>query len=227
MNALIWGGYPGQSGGAALGEILAGKAAPSGRLSTTQYPANFVDQVPMTDMTIRPSSSNPGRTYKWFQGAPVFEFGHGLHFTSFDLGWQRQPAATYQIPQGLTDSIGKQNVDLNVFDTFSVNVRNTGKVDSDYVALLFLSGTGGPAPLPNKQLVAYTRLHNIRAGGQATADLKVTLGSVARADAQGNLWVYPGTYTLTVDTGSERSLTHRFVLAGKAVQISRFPQNKA
>ncbi|KAF9569465.1 glycoside hydrolase family 3 protein [Agrocybe pediades] len=227
VNAIIWGGYPGQSGGLALAEIISGKVSPSGRLSTTQYPADFVNQVPMTDMNIRPSSANPGRTYKWFKGTPVFEFGHGLHFTSFSLGWQHQPAASYNIPPGLTASIGKENIDLNVFDTFSVNVKNTGKVDSDYVALLFLSGTGGPAPLPNKQLVSYTRLHDVKAGEQATAELKVTLGSVARADEQGNLWVYPGTYTLTVDTGVERSLTHQFTIKGKAVQISRFPQNKA
>lgn len=181
----------------------------------------------MTDMTLRPSSTNPGRTYKWFTGTPIFEFGHGLHFTTFALSWQHQPAAVYRIPLGLTSQIGKSNVDLNVFDTFNVLVKNTGKVVSDYVALLFLSGNGGPAPLPNKQLVSYTRLHGVQAGGQSVASLQVTLGSIARADADGNLWLYPGKYELTVDTGAEVSLTHSFELEGSAAQISKFPQDSS
>ncbi|PPQ77265.1 hypothetical protein CVT25_010847 [Psilocybe cyanescens] len=226
VNSILWAGYPGQSGGTALGQIISGKAAPAGRLVTTQYPAEFADQIGMTDMTIRPSSTNPGRTYKWYTGTPVFQFGHGLHFTSFALSWQHQPATKYQIPKGVNNAAGSTS-DLNEFDTFNVVVKNTGKVTSDYVALLFLSGSGGPAPLPNKQLVAYTRLGQIRAGGQSTASLKVTLGSVARADAKGNLWVYPGSYELTVDTGVERSLTHKFELVGNAVQISSFPQDSS
>ncbi|KAF8974417.1 glycoside hydrolase family 3 protein [Flammula alnicola] len=225
VNSILWAGYPGQSGGSALADILTGKVAPAGRLPTTQYPAEYTSEVGMTDMTLRPSSTNPGRTYKWFQGTPVFEFGHGLHFTKFALSWQHQPPAKYQIPKVSFSS--KKDVDLNVFDTFNVVVKNTGKLISDYVALLFISGSGGPSPFPNKQLVSYTRLHQIKAGGQDTAVLKVTLGSIARADAQGNLWVYSGSYKLTVDTGSEVSLTHEFELEGESVQISSWPQDSS
>ncbi|KAF9484016.1 glycoside hydrolase family 3 protein [Pholiota conissans] len=222
VNSILWAGYPGQSGGAALGDILKGKASPAGRLGTTQYPADYVNQVPMTDMTIRPSSTNPGRTYMWYQGTPVFEFGHGLHFTKFTLDWQKQPATRYQIPKVSFHT--KKTVDLDEFDTFNVAVKNIGNVTSDYVALLFISGSGGPAPLPNKQLVSYTRLHSIAAGNHATAALKVTLGSIARTDAQGNQWVYPGTYRITVDTGAEISLSHQFELVGAPAQISSWPQ---
>ena len=79
----MWGGYPGQSGGTATVNILTGKTAPSGRLPITQYPAAYVDAIPMTDMALRPSSSSPGRTYKWYTGTPVFEFGFGLSYTNF------------------------------------------------------------------------------------------------------------------------------------------------
>lgn len=221
----MWAGYPGQSGGTALADILTGKVAPAGRLTTTQYPADYINEVPMTDMTLRPSSTNPGRTYVWYQGTPVFEFGHGLHYTQFALSWANSLPARYQIPK-LSFS-QSNNVDLSVFDTFDVVVRNAGKVTSDYVALLFISGSGGPTPLPNKRLISYTRVHQVAPGKQATASLKVTLGSVARADAQGNLWVYSGKYQITVDTGAETSLTHQFELVGDAVQISHFPQNSS
>ena len=131
----MWGGYPGQSGGTALFDILTGKAAPAGRLPITQYPAVYADQVPMTDMTLRPSATNPGRTYKWYSGTPVFEFGFGLHYTTFSFAWAgtpRAPAASYSIAQLVAK--GKRSasfLDLAPLDTFAVRVTNTGKVTSD------------------------------------------------------------------------------------------------
>jgi xylan 1,4-beta-xylosidase len=67
VSAIVWGGYPGQAGGEALINILTGKAAPAGRLPVTQYNAEYVDLVGMTDMGMRanPETGNPGRTYKW------------------------------------------------------------------------------------------------------------------------------------------------------------------
>ncbi|KAG6919305.1 hypothetical protein DXG01_007438 [Tephrocybe rancida] len=222
VNAIVWAGYPGQSGGAAIFDILSGKASPAGRLSTTQYPAAYAEQVAMTDMKLRPSGSNPGRTYKWYQ-TPVFEFGHGLHFTSFSVSWRRTPARQYNI-QSLISRASSGLLDLASFDTFDIVVRNTGKVSSDYVALLFVNGTAGPAPHPNKQLVSYTRLHQIAGGAASASSLSVTLGSIARADTAGNLWLYSGFYQLNIDTGPAL-LTHRFELVGKSTQITSWPKN--
>jgi beta-D-xylosidase 4 len=84
---LIWGGYPGQDGGTALFDIITGKQGPAGRLPITQYPADYVDQVPITDMSLRPGTGNPGRTYKWYNQTPVVEFGTGLHYTNFTFDW--------------------------------------------------------------------------------------------------------------------------------------------
>ncbi|KAF5016055.1 hypothetical protein F66182_12392, partial [Fusarium sp. NRRL 66182] len=82
VNALVWGGYPGQSGGKAIFDILSGKRAPAGRLVTTQYPAEYATQFPATDMNLRPDgASNPGQTYKWYTGTPVYDFGYGLFYT--------------------------------------------------------------------------------------------------------------------------------------------------
>ena len=225
MNAIIWGGYPGQSGGTALFDILTGKAAPAGRLPITQYPAAYADQVPMTDMTLRPSATNPGRTYKWYAGTPVFEFGFGLHYTTFSFAWAgspRAPAASYSIAQLVAK--GKRSasfLDLAPLDTFAVRVTNTGKVTSDYVALLFVSGSFGPAPHPNKQLVSYTRVHGLAPKKGTVAELPVTLGAIARADESGAKWVYPGTYTVALDTSAE--LKHTFTLIGQPTKIADWP----
>ena len=215
----MWAGYPGQSGGTAIWDILQGKVAPAGRLPLTQYPASYIS-VPMTDMSLRPSATNPGRTYKWFTGTPVFEFGHGLHFTTFKSSWKKAPATEFSIEKLVHGA--KNPLDLAPFTTFQVDVQNTGKLQSDYVALLFANGTGGPAPHPNKELVSYTRLQGIKPGQTTTANLPVTLGSIARTDSKGNLWLFSGTYTVTLDTPG--ALSHTFRLVGKDTQISNFPQ---
>lgn len=205
--------------------MITGAAAPAGRLSITQYPANFVNQVGMTDMSLRPNSANPGRTYKWFTGTPVLEFGHGLHFTTFGFSWQRQPGARYDIQQ-LIRASSSQFLDLATFDNFQIHVQNTGDITSDYVALLFLRGDGGPTPRPNKSLVSFARAHGIKSGSSATVNLKVTLGSVARADDNGDLWLFPGNYQLSLDTG-DGVLTHSFVLTGNSARIVQWPQDSS
>lgn len=221
----MWAGYPGQSGGAALFDILTGKAAPAGRLATTQYPAEYVNQVPMTDMTLRPSLVNPGRTYKWYTGTPVFEFGFGLHYTTFSHSWATKPSSSHNIQSLFSRARSAAHMDLGLLDTFTVNVRNTGRVTSDYVALLFVNSKNGPAPHPNKELISYVRLHDIAPGRTATAKLEVTLGSIARADENGDLWLFPGTYQLTVDT--DAVLKTSFQLTGSATRISEWPRDNS
>ncbi|KIJ64903.1 glycoside hydrolase family 3 protein [Hydnomerulius pinastri MD-312] len=225
VNALVWAGYPGQSGGQALFDLLSGKVAFAGRLPVTQYPADYVYEIPMTDMNLRANATSPGRTYMWYTGTPVYEYGYGEHYTTFSSKWSKAPAKTYNI-QELVDA-GKYAtyLDTATFDTLSIDVKNTGKVTSDYVTLLFAKGTYGPAPYPNKTLITYTRLHSIAPGSTTTAVLPITLGAIARADTYGNMWLYPGTYEVELDTTG--SLTYQFELTGDAAQLTSFPQNPA
>ncbi|KAJ7079134.1 glycoside hydrolase family 3 protein [Mycena belliarum] len=223
VNAIVWAGYGGQSGGSALFDVLSGKVAPAGRLPLMQYPADYVTQVPMTDMNLRPNkqTGNPGRTYKWYTGKPVVEYGFGLHYTTFNLQWQARPAAVYDIARLLANAGDAAHLDLGAFDTFSVAVRNTGHTTSDFVALMFVKGSAGPAPHPNKALVGYARVHSVGAGEVAVARISVSIGSIARTDEGGNAWLYPGAYTMSVDV-PER-LTHNFVLIGAPVRLTDFP----
>jgi len=225
VNAILWAGYPGQSGGSAIMDTLKGTVAPAGRLPLTQYPAEYVSQVPMTDMSLRPSSSSPGRTYQWYTGTPVFEFGHGLHYTTFNVTWAQRPKATFNIQNIIQGGASAEHLDLATFASFSINVQNSGRIASDYVALLFASGSYGPEPRPNKQLVSYVRIKGVAPGRRVSATLKVSLGAIARSDEQGNLWVYPGSYQITVDTPG--LLTAKFELQGEAAQITQWPQPSA
>ncbi|CAK5281389.1 unnamed protein product [Mycena citricolor] len=223
VGAILWAGYPGQSGGAAIFDIISGKVAPAGRLPVTQYPAAFINQVPITDMNLRPNktSGNPGRTYQWYTGSSVVEFGFGLHYTTFSIHWQTTPVASYSISNLLKKAQSAAHPDLGVFDTFKVNVHNAGNTVSDFVALMFVKTTAGPPPFPNKSLIGYSRVAALKAGWTVAASISVTLGSIARTDEGGNLWLYPGSYSLSVDV--PESLTHKFTLTGQAVQLSHFP----
>jgi len=226
VNAIVWGGYPGQSGGTAIADILTGKAAPAGRLPITQYPAIYTSQVPMTDMALRPSSTSPGRTYKWYTGKPVFPFGFGLHYTTFSLSWSRSPTASANIQTIISGTYGNSNpIDTQVFQTLTLNIRNTGKVTSDFVATVYLSTTAGPKPFPNSQLASYARAKSIEPGQTVSVQLPVTIGSIGRIDDNGNLWLYPGNYEFIVDTTAE--LKASFKLSGKATQITNWPQRPA
>ena len=182
----------------------------------------------MTNMSLRPGEDNPGRTYKWYTGSPVYAYGYGLHYTTFELSWASAPSKTYNIQELISKSGASLSqapfLDSAAFDTFSVHVRNTGHTISDYITLAFVSGEFGPKPFPNKQLVSYTRLSGVEPGKTSVASLPVTIGSLARADEQGNQWLYPGEYKITIDVPGD--LTATFHLEGNAAQIIAFPQNQ-
>ena len=222
INALLWGGYPGQDGGVALLDTVTGKNAPAGRLPTTQYPADYISQIPMTDMTLRPNSTSgsPGRTYQWYTGTPIFEYGYGLHYTTFSASIQSNKSS-YSISD-LMQGCNEKYKDKCAFQTINVDVQNTGSTTSDYVTLGFLAGSHGPEPYPNKRLVAYTRLHDIAAGSTSTASLNMTLGSLARVDEKGNTMLYPGDYALMIDTQPLAMMN--FTLTGETFCLDEWPQ---
>jgi beta-D-xylosidase 4 len=237
ISALLWAGYPGQDGGVAIFNIIQGLTAPAGRLPVTQYPARYVGEVPMTDMTLRPNETtgHPGRTYMWYEGEPIFEFGHGLHYTNFSVSFDSDSApasygsnssnssaaATYSI-QDLTGNCGERYPDLCPFETLDVTVENTGSVSSDYVVLGYLTGQFGPQPYPKKQLKAYARVHDVAAGSSARASLELKLGSLGRVADNGDMTLFPGDYALVIDNDAKASLN--FTLTGEPVILDHWPQ---
>lgn len=231
VSSIVWGGYPGMFGGDALVNILFGKVAPSGRLPVTQYPADYVNQVPMTGMSLRPNNStgNPGRTYKWYDNATI-EFGYGLHYTNFSTEIMQPITSSFSI-QDLVSSCDRTSltyIDLCSFlpsnisaSSFALNVTNTGGTTSDFVALAFVSGNYGPDPQPLKSLVAYERLSNMTAGQAQLVSMNVTLGGLARYDEDGNEVLYPGLYTILIDVPTQA--TWQFELTGEQYVLDQWP----
>ncbi|KAK4156118.1 glycoside hydrolase superfamily [Chaetomidium leptoderma] len=221
VKAILWAGYPGQDGGTAVMNIIAGLTSPAGRLPVTVYPSSYTNLAPYTNMALRPSASYPGRTYRWFKDA-VFPFGHGLHYTEFSVSVRDFPA-TLSISDLLASCKGAAVYqDLCPFQSLSISVTNTGSRASDYVALGFLAGAFGPAPYPIKTLATYKRLFDIQPGQTRTAELNWKLESLTRVDQNGNRVLYPGTYTLLLDQPTLANVT--FTLTGEEVVLDKWPQ---
>ncbi|CAA9957596.1 Glycoside hydrolase family 3 protein [Pyrenophora teres f. maculata] len=226
ISAIMWAGYPGQDGGSAIIDIISGKTAPAGRLPQTQYPASYAAAVSMMNMNLRPGENNPGRTYKWYNGSAVFEFGYGMHYTNFSAAISTQMQQSYAI-SSLASGCNSTGGFLErcPFASVDVQVHNTGKVTSDYVTLGYMAGTFGPAPHPRKTLVSYKRLHNIAGGATSTAKLNLTLASLARVDEHGNKVLYPGHYSLQIDNNA--LATVNFTLTGEQAMLDMWPQPPA
>lgn len=218
VGALVWAGYPGQSASLAVWDILAGKAVPAGRLPVTQYPASYIDGLPEGAMSLRPKAGYPGRTYKWYKGVPTYPFGHGLHYTTFSASLAKpQPYAIPTTPAAKGPE-GVHAEHISVADV-QANIKNTGKVASDYTALLFARHSNGPAPYPRKTLVGYTKVKNLSAGEESSVTIKITQAALARADEEGNQFLYPGSYQLELDTEEHRLASTTLVLTGEVANV--------
>ncbi len=140
LPAIVGGIFLGQEQGRALAEVLFGAYNPAGRLSTTWY--RGTDQLPdFHDYNIM-----NGRTYMYFKGKPLYPFGHGLSYTTFQ----------YQDLQlsGTTIGPGEKI-------TVSFSVKNTGNREGDEVVQLYVHAVSEAdvRPMPIKQLVNFERVH--------------------------------------------------------------------
>ncbi|MCF0167424.1 MAG: glycoside hydrolase family 3 C-terminal domain-containing protein, partial [Bacteroidales bacterium] len=113
LPAIIDAWYGGEFGGKAIEEVLFGDYNPAGRLPLTFYKS--MEQLPPFDNY----DLTYGRTYKYFQDEPLYPFGHGLSYTTFEYG---------------NLGVAKKGDNLDV--TFTV--KNTGKRDGDEVAQVYV-----------------------------------------------------------------------------------------
>ena len=216
--SLLWAGYPGQSGGPAIASVVFGQYNPGGRLPITFYPASYVDEVSMFDMSMRPSSTNPGRTYKFYTGTPIFEFGFGLSYTTFSYQWSNDSTTALYSIQSLMES-NPNNINIRM-QSFRVNVTNTGMMDGDDIVLAYITPPqvvrNGQTP-PIKQLFGFERVHlSVNETKQVFFPFNIeTLLSVAR---DGSKWLHPGKYHIVI--GKQHMFT--VVLHGYSVLWKRF-----
>lgn len=165
LDAILYAWYPGAEGGHALADILFGDANPSGKTPITFY--RSVDDLPPFE-----NYSMKGRTYRYQECTPLYEFGTGLSYTKFSAQ--------------LVGSSGQlQSDDLVV----NILVKNEGDRDSEVSIPLFAVYGQEPYPTPNKKLCGFTRCF-LAAGESCTAAIPVLSSALMLTDEQGE-WHLP------------------------------------
>mmetsp|Transcript_19145 Transcript_19145/g.48555 ORF Transcript_19145/g.48555 Transcript_19145/m.48555 type:complete len:862 (+) Transcript_19145:48-2633(+) len=180
--ALVEAFNPSVAGPRALAATLLGMENRWGRLPYTMYPHSYVQEQAMTNFDM---AKAPGRTYRYYTGTPLFEFGAGLSYTRFSLSCARKG-------QG--------------YQRFRVecHAQNTGAVDGDLVVLAFHAADGiGKVdhPVPLRALRNFTRV-SLQAGEASNSvGFDFTSDDLALINAEGKATLYPGTHHISLRAG--------------------------
>ncbi|MGB8477452.1 MAG: glycoside hydrolase family 3 C-terminal domain-containing protein [Acidobacteriaceae bacterium] len=196
-NAVLESWYSGEEGGAAIADTLSGKNNPGGKLPVTFYKS--LNQLPnFEDYAMK------NRTYRYFQGKPLYPFGYGLSYTTFAFSNLTLPQN--QIAAG--DPL-----------TASATVTNTGRVAGDEVAQLYLRFPGVTGA-PRIALRGFQRVY-LEPGASQTVTFRLNKRDLSMVTEDGNSIVAPGDYTISIgggqpDTGSPVA-TGRFHVNGQVM----------
>ncbi|AEM81747.1 glycoside hydrolase family 3 C-terminal domain-containing protein [Streptomyces violaceusniger] len=178
LPALLWTAHGGQAAGTALARVLFGDVSPAGRLPQTWYASH--DELPdLLDYDIIASRA----TYLYFDGAPLFPFGHGLSYTDF--------------------SYGELSVRREAGLTVECEVTNSGPYDGDEVVQIYASAPGSRVPLPHRRLIAHRRVR-LRRGERVRLFFTVPIeDALGFWDVAHGRWtVDPGTYEIHAGASS-------------------------
>jgi beta-glucosidase len=174
VPAILEAWYPGQAAGTAIADVLFGDYNPAGRLPLTFYKS--IDQIPpFSDYDM------DGRTYRYFDGDPLFPFGHGLSYTTFEY-------SELELAESVASGADVQ---------LTVIVENTGSVAGDEVVQLYLTDLETSAPVPIRSLAGIQRV-SLQPGEQQRLSFTVTTRQLSLIDAQNQRVVEPGLFEVSV-----------------------------
>ena len=193
VPAIVEAWYPGSKGGQAIANVLTGRVNPSGRLPVTFYaseaqlprPVRPGKESEMDKFTL-PYSEGAAVGYKWVDRnklQPLFPFGHGLSYTSFDYG----PITASAGPNG------------SVHVRFTM--RNTGKRPGMAVGQVYASPAAGGWEAPQR-LVGFGKVE-LAPGASQSVDVEVDPRLLATFDDAAHAWrIAPGSYRLMLGASS-------------------------
>ena len=181
VPAIIHLTHSSQEEGNALADVLFGDYNPAGRLVET-WPVSLKQLPPMMDYNIR-----HGRTYMYFKGKPLYPFGYGLSYTTFEYSDLKTSAPTLAKDGSLT---------------VSVNVKNTGSRAGEEVVQLYVKHQKSALEHPNQELRGFKRVA-FQPGEEKTVEIPLTAKSLAYWDEAQHAWtVESGTIEIRVGGSS-------------------------
>ncbi|WP_333740616.1 glycoside hydrolase family 3 C-terminal domain-containing protein [Streptomyces sp. IBSBF 2806] len=178
LSAALWTAHGGQAAGAALARVLAGDVSPAGRLPQTWY-ADDADLPDLLDYDV----IGARQTYLYFEGDPLFPFGHGLSYASFsyaDLAVRVEGGSVH----------------------VAFTVANTGAVSADEVAQLYTRAVEPSVVRPRRELLGHRRVR-LAPGERTELSFEVPLSAFAFWDVAHGRWrLESGPYDLLAGASS-------------------------
>jgi beta-glucosidase len=213
-DAVLLAWLPGQEGGNSVVDVLSGKVNPSGKLAAT-FPMNYMDTPSSKNFPGVAEKSNKKddapdqsgfsfmkripweiiyeddiyvgyRYYNTFKVPVAYEFGYGLSYTTFDYS-----------------KLKLESKDFNGKLTFSVDVKNTGKVAGRDVVQVYIGSPSGKMKKPEETLAAYAKTKLLKPGESQTVSFTIEPKDFASFDEATSSWIAEaGNYTLKVGASS-------------------------
>merc|ERR1711957_326348 len=197
--------YGGERGGDALAAVLFGKYNPSGKLPVTMYPPEYMDQIPLTQMSV---SAPPGRTHLYYTGKPDFAFGTGLSYSQWGVE-VAQDGLEFGSEEGSTN--------------FSVKLTNQGPLAGQQRVLAYARPrfTGTQQTMPRQRLWAYAGTE-LGVGESTTLSFTLQASMLAHSNDFGDRVVQPGEYEIAFSDGNNEvrvglQVTGKLALVEKSV----------
>jgi beta-glucosidase len=175
--AILEAWYPGEEGGAAVANVLSGEYNPAGRLPVTFYQS--VAQLPPFG-----NYSMAGRTYRYFTEQPLYPFGYGLSFSSFNYSDAK---------------VSQEQVAADGTVTVSVRITNTGSIPGDEVVQLYLAHPGVEGA-PIRALAGFQRIH-LDPAVSKTVDFTLRDRDLSIVDETGARRIVPGAVDVWIGGG--------------------------
>ena len=186
LPAILQAWYPGEQGGRAVAEVLFGDVNPGGRLPVTFYRST-------ADLPDFEDYSMTNRTYRYFNGKPLFAFGHGLSYTKF----------AYEKPK-----LGASTIQAGGAVKISFSLKNTGDFGGDEVAQIYFRHLNSAVPQPKLALCGFARLH-LEPGQAANATINIPTDRFRYWDTVKKQYVIePGNYELLIGGASDDIRLH-------------------
>ena len=214
IRAIVEAFYPGASGARAIAKVLFGEVSPAGRMPVTVVQSED-DLPPAVDYNM---ATDPGRTYRYLQKPVLYPFGYGLSYTLFDY-------SNLVISPKVISPCSSIIV--------SVEVQNSGKMDSNEVIQVYLTSPKAPGVKVNAQydLVGFNR-SNIPSGSIVEIKFIINAYLMSSVGQNGKRAIHPGSFFVHVGNASPLKsdkqvtiLSGEFTVKGKVTDVSDCPNH--
>ncbi len=197
IPAILEAWYPGEQGGNAVADVIFGDYNPAGRLPVT-FVKSLDDIPPFTDYNMK------DRTYRFMEKEPLYPFGYGLSYTTFEYSNLRLNADTIEVGES-----------INV----KVDVENVGSLAGDEVVQLYLKDKEAMVDVPIWDLRGVERIH-LQPSEKKTVEFNIEPRQMALIDNQGRCLLEPGQFRVYV--GGQQPDRRSEILTGKKVLSCEF-----